>query len=777
MKRLARLLPLLLSVGLAEGVFIDFEKSEGPYSLSPLARVTGAGAISGSGSLECDSREASGAWNHCLTTAPGLFQPRTPYTISFRYRNLELGPESFLHLVLRDPAAGDRSTLFSLDLKETNRAHEKRIRVTIPESQNYSILIFIKGRGMALVDDLRIQEGDGLGYAPALPASERSGTPASGLPSGPGEFDIERPRLQGGPTLNVADFGASTAAADNLRAFSNALEACRERRAARLLIPPGTWRFESFDSPLVFAGLTNLSVEGPGAELVFFRTRPRGGNPFFRIQSCDHIAFKDFKVDWDWRRAPLASIVRVETTAPDGAWLDCRFIEYERFPNPRAQVRVMEGFDPVLKLVGFEGSKDLWEGHSEEALEWLEPNLGRVRSKAANQAARAVFRGIQAGQTFRMRHYNYDQGGFHIDDSTQMLFTNLTVYSCPGMAFIVRGESHHQEWSGVKILPRPGEPRPITCTADHFHVNNSMGWLKFEGCDFGYGGDDCINIHDNNFYAVPTGPATLEGRFFRAWATPVREGDPLELRREDLSPAGFTARVKSIRVNPQAQTARIELDRALPADLGELVVCFNRRYGSHHYLIRNNRFGRNRAAGFRLQADDGLVEGNLFYHHQMPAIRLETGWAMSGWSEGTGVSNLVIRNNTFIDCNPVKNEEHGPVLHMGVFRRSVSSPDQKSPYAVFSGILIESNAFINGGGAAMTISSAGRVLVRSNAFYGEKARQATDLNRSVIMVSFASNVEVRDNAWVRSPHVPRPGVLWDPETCPPPRCSGNRLTD
>ncbi len=224
-----------------------------------------------------------------------------------------------------------------------------------------------------------------------------------------------------------------------------------------------------------------------------------------------------------------------------------------------------------------------------------------------------------------MRHYNYDQGGFHIYDSTHLLFTNVTVYSCPGMAFIVKGDSHHLEWNGVRILPRPGEPRPITCTADHFHVSNSLGWLKFEGCDFGYGGDDCINIHDNNFYAVPAGPDLLEGRFFRVWATPVSEGDPLELRREDLSPAGFTAKVKSIHVNAQAQTARIRLDRPLPAGLGDMVVCYNRRFGSHHYIIRHCRFGRNRAAGFRLQADDGLARLLPGAHREQRVRQLRRG--------------------------------------------------------------------------------------------------------------------------------------------------------
>ncbi|OQW96606.1 MAG: hypothetical protein BWK77_04200 [Verrucomicrobia bacterium A1] len=92
-------------------------------------------------------------------------------------------------------------------------------------------------------------------------------------------------------------------------------------------------------------------------------------------------------------------------------------------------------------------------------------------------------------------------------------------------------------------------------------------------------------------------------------------------------------------------------------------------------------------------------------------------------------------------------------------------------------MLIESNAFVNCAGAAVTISSADAVTVRSNVFHGEKPRRAIDPNRSAVVVSYASNVDVLDNEWHKSPQVPRPGVLWDPETSQPPRCSGNRLRD
>jgi hypothetical protein len=59
-------------------------------------------------------------------------------------------------------------------------------------------------------------------------------------------------------------------------------------------------------------------------------------------------------------------------------------------------------------------------------------------------------------------------------------------------------ESHRTLRDGSSGWRCPeNERRPITTTADGFHVAQSQGFIRLEDCDFGYLGDDCINIHDN----------------------------------------------------------------------------------------------------------------------------------------------------------------------------------------------------------------------------------------------------------------------------------------
>lgn len=683
-----------------------------------------------------------------------------------------LEDKAFLHIVIRDLSLGDSSTLKRVNLYGLEPMAEKQFKVRLPANSNYSVIFFMKGRGVAIVDDLYLQEGDGTTTLLAVAQATGATTQTFALPKDPEEFLIERPSPPKALTLSAAEFGASPTAANNPSAFTKAIEACRNRGASHLLIPPGRYLFDSMQDSLVFTKLSHLTIDGQGSELIFFRPRLRNGGPFIQINSCDHLVFKNLKVDWDWSRMPLASVVQVKEVDPDGHWFDCRFTETARFHPSNLQPRVLEALDPATLRVGYEGAIDLFEGF-EETLEWKGENLVRLRPKT--HAEGGVKAGVRVGNYYRMRHFNYDMGGFYIDSSTQLTLSNVTIYSCPGMAIRVDGDSHHIELNRVRILPKPGEARSITCTADHFHVNNSQGYLKLESCDFGFGGDDCLNIHDNNFYAVRLDSNRLLGKFFRPWATPLHVGDLLELRNEDLSPTGFYSPIKSFLPNVESKTVELTLTRELPANTPPLVVIYNRRYGSHHYIIRNSLFHENRAAGFRLQADNGIVESNYFFHNQQPAIRLESGWAESLWSEGTGVSNLIIRNNTFDSCNTILAEEHGPVIHSGVFRRSVASPESKSPWPVFSSILIESNTFLNTTGAAITLSSAGAITIRSNFFCGEKSRKVEPHFRSSLVLSFASNVQILDNVWQRSPYVKIPGVVLEPENTGLVRFDGNRL--
>lgn len=70
----------------------------------------------------------------------------------------------------------------------------------------------------------------------------------------------------------------------------------------------------------------------------------------------------------------------------------------------------------------------------------------------------------------------------------------------------MHGKSHHVSFDHVRIVPPKGDPkRVITCTADHFHIGQSRGFIKIENCEFSLGADDIVNMHDLTAFARKTG--------------------------------------------------------------------------------------------------------------------------------------------------------------------------------------------------------------------------------------------------------------------------------
>ncbi|MBL8991773.1 MAG: hypothetical protein JNM63_00435, partial [Spirochaetia bacterium] len=297
--------------------------------------------------------------------------------MSFKYQNTILHDKAFLHVVIRDISLGDASTLNSINLYGLEPMAEKRFKVRLPSKGNHSIIFFMKGRGVALVDDINIQEGDGtvtlLAREQAAPAKSQPDT----LPKVSPDFFIERPARRSAPTLSVADFGAATAATNNYGAFTRALEVCRVQGASHLLIPPGRYFFDSMEESLVLTNLSHLTIDGQGSELVFFRQRMRYGQPFIQINACDHLAIQNLFIDWDWDRTPLASVVRIEAVDAAGAWIDCRLTEAPRIRPNNLRPRVLEALDPKTFQVGVEGGRDFWEAF-EDAMEWREPSIARL---------------------------------------------------------------------------------------------------------------------------------------------------------------------------------------------------------------------------------------------------------------------------------------------------------------------------------------------------------------------------------------------------------------
>lgn len=88
----------------------------------------------------------------------------------------------------------------------------------------------------------------------------------------------------------------------------------------------------------------------------------------------------------------------------------------------------------------------------------------------------------------------------------------------------------------------------------------------------------------------------------------------------------------------------------MPKNIFHDSIIFNNRFKTENYIIRNNKFHTNRARGILVHGSNGLIEDNHFYNIQGAAMQIESG-AELRWSEGKGVSNLIVRRNIYESCD------------------------------------------------------------------------------------------------------------------------------
>ena len=315
---------------------------------------------------------------------------------------------------------------------------------------------------------------------------------------------------------------------------------------------------------------------------------------------------------------------------------------------------------------------------------------------------------FKRGDCFRFRHFEYSILTVPIEDSTDVTLDHVTIYGSPGNGFVGNGDIHGLHFKGCRVTVRPGTVRSISTVTDCLHVCNSQGNFIIEDCEFGYAGDDCINIHDNSSMGiVPMGTHTLLALRVTKEAVLFEAGYPVELRGPDLSPTGFSSVLREVSYRPEERSCVLTFEDELPKNLSSDTVLWNKRFQTHNYIIRNCRFVNNRARGVLLQGSNGLVENNVFENIQGAAIQIETG-CESRWSEGHGVKNLILRGNVIRHCD--LNAWQMAELYMGVYL-----PDGRTETPVFENILIEDNSFIDCPRMAMYLSSCRNVIVRGNA--------------------------------------------------------------
>ena len=542
----------------------------------------------------------------------------------------------------------------------------------------------------------------------------------------PSSIQIDLPK-RSGTVRSVEEFGAKCDSHFcNTAAFRAALDFCRENPGTVLEVPEGVYHFYSAPDQIHMPihDICDLTIEGHHSQLIFHTPVA-----YWDILDSQRIHLKDLILDWAWEDAPLATVGVVRNVAQDGSYLDVVFPGVRSVPED-LEIRIVGPYDAHRYTPGCAGGIEFrpyvddhihlsGDAKSDEEMqhlvrelsnillpkmEKLDENVLRIYTSRPQWAA-AHFR---AGQCYNFRHFEYDGVAVRTCRSSHITLERVTIYGCPGHGFLSSGGVHHLHFDHCKIMPRPGTARSVSISVDCLHVGNSQGQFIIEDCDFSGAGDDCINLHDNSSMGVRRiDDHTLKALRVAESALQFEKGSKIELRNPDLSPTGYESVIEELSYQPEDRTCIMRLSDPLPENLDEEAVIFNRSFHTDYYIIRNCRFTNNRARGALLQGSHGLVENNLFENIQGAAIQIETG-CESRWSEGQGVTDLLIRSNVIRHCD--LNAWQMGVIYMGVYL-----PGGRTEYPVFQEIEVCDNTIVDCPRLAGFFSSCKNVEVHHNA--------------------------------------------------------------
>lgn len=479
-------------------------------------------------------------------------------------------------------------------------------------------------------------------------------------------------RAQTARVIDVQQYGVRSDGSDSTPGIRAALSVLGQEKAGKLVFPPGRYHFwpDRAEERYVFAsnndeglkriafpliGLDGVEIDGGGATFVF-----HGPMMPFLIEQSQNVTIRDLAFDY---ARPFHSEGRVLAITPGTVDLEIA----EEFPfairhgvlvfnsgtapsGPATTVKSGEtlypygsllAFDPVKRETAFM-AKDLYGVGEGLVAKAIGPRQVRLTVDKVS---------AQPGDVLVFSPKKRDYPGILISDSSQVLLSGVTIYHSGGMGVIAQ-RSQDIFIRQMKVIPPPGGKRIVSTTADATHFVNCRGRIVLEDCLFEQQKDDATNVH--GLYARITrrlAPNRVEVRMMHPQQVGIdfiRSGTRLELvEAASLRLRGYAV-VKSVeRLNSECTLVETELPLPTDVMLGDCVA--DADANTADVLIKNCVLRGNRARGVLLGSRGKMVlEGNTF--HVPGAAILFEGDARF-WYEQAGVVDVVIRGNTFDNCN------------------------------------------------------------------------------------------------------------------------------
>lgn len=540
-------------------------------------------------------------------------------------------------------------------------------------------------------------------------------------------FYIARPNEKSCRSVNASDFGVSTAADDNYSAFCKAIEYCKANPNITLKVDGGKYYFRT-DKAIMLDGLKNVLIDAEGAQFIF-------ENPnYFHIVNCNCIEIRGLGITWNLDVSRLASLVKIRNASKESQSFELEFTELNEVSSD-IPIMAFTKYDPETLTPGTR--QDFKENYVYQF-----PGSIKTVEKTGHNVLKVTHDGsldnYTDGEVYLLRHHVYGGNAFNVYNTSNITFSGIKLYAVAGMGWLIENRSEHFQLLGcvIGLDPEHNDNR-ISTTADGVHIANTNGKFRISGCDFSFMGDDDVNVHDN----IATVTDKLDEKTVEIYtnANNFAAGDTAIFSSKGFDRLGFSAEVTSV------EGKKLTFDKELPDYIVKDCIVSNGSIDSGNYVISGNYFHENRARGLLLQSNNGLCENNRFYKIMANPIKVIMDISSGLWLEGTGVNGLVIRNNSFVECNVVEWSAQISI--------STNIDGKSADSTLFYNITVENNSFDNFYGRLVDASNVSNLKICGNRVNNKDGSYEARRGRIIIRQS-CSRVTISNNEYKASVKAP-----------------------
>lgn len=540
-------------------------------------------------------------------------------------------------------------------------------------------------------------------------------------------FYVARPNEKSCRSVNASDFGVSTAADDNYSAFCKAIEYCKANPNITLKVDGGKYYFRT-DKAIMLDGLKNVLIDADGAQFIF-------ENPnYFHIVNCNCIEIRGLGITWNLDVSRLASLVKIRNASKESHSFE---LEFSELNEVSADI-------PIMAFTKYD-SEALTPGTRQDFKEnyvYQFPGSIKTVEKTGHNVLKVTHDGsldnYTDGEVYLLRHHVYGGNAFNVYNTSNITFSGIKLYAVAGMGWLIENRSEHFQLLGCVIgLDPEHDDNRISTTADGVHIANTNGKFRISGCDFSFMGDDDVNVHDN----IATVTDKLDEKTVEIYtnANNFAAGDTAIFSSKGFDRLGFSAKVTSV------EGKKLTFDKELPDYIVKDCIVSNGSIDSGNYVVSGNYFHESRARGLLLQSNNGLCESNRFSKIMANPIKVIMDISSGLWLEGTGVNGLVIRNNSFVECNVVEWSAQISI--------STNIDGKSADSTLFYNITVENNSFDNFYGRLVDASNVSNLKICGNRV-NNKDGSYEDRRGRIIIRQSCSRVTISNNEYKASVKAP-----------------------